>query len=167
VSLSRKDCGHLMDSRDMWHLCQGIYTIIDYKPTPQVCSSDPYLPDALNDYFGRWYLHASKLPRSSRCQSNRPCPVSTTVALTPTHHDILQQIDIEAHESKAQKATGPTLACFLQKPATDVTVATSLHLSLFHLYKKDTHVKMLFINFSSPFNTVIPQKLVRKLNLLA
>ncbi|KAK3532340.1 hypothetical protein QTP86_016032, partial [Hemibagrus guttatus] len=43
---------------------------------------------------------------------------------------------------------------------------TTLHLSLTHLDNKDTYVRMLFIDFSSAFNTIIPQHLSEKLSLL-
>ncbi|KAK3531454.1 hypothetical protein QTP70_020535 [Hemibagrus guttatus] len=44
----------------------------------------------------------------------------------------------------------------------------SLHnpLALTHLDNKDTYVQMLFIDFSSAFNTIIPQHLTEKLSLL-
>ncbi|KAK3553668.1 hypothetical protein QTP70_006876 [Hemibagrus guttatus] len=45
-------------------------------------------------------------------------------------------------------------------------ITTTLHLSLTHLDNKDTYVRMLFIDFSSAFNTIIPQHLIEKLSLL-
>ncbi len=39
-------------------------------------------------------------------------------------------------------------------------------LALTHLENKDSYVRMLFIDFSSAFNTIIPQQLINKLNLL-
>ncbi|KAK3526466.1 hypothetical protein QTP70_028680 [Hemibagrus guttatus] len=45
-------------------------------------------------------------------------------------------------------------------------MTTTLHLSLTHLDNKDTYVRMLFIDFSSAFNTIIPQHLIEKLSLL-
>lgn len=48
---------------------------------------------------------------------------------------------------------------------TDDANSSALHLSLSHLNKNDTYIRMLFIDFSSAINTVIPQKLV-KLDLL-
>ncbi|MCJ8730373.1 hypothetical protein PDJAM_G00183670 [Pangasius djambal] len=50
--------------------------------------------------------------------------------------------------------------------STDDAITTTLHLALAHLNKKDTYVRMLFIGFSSAFNTIIPQHLIGKLNLL-
>ncbi|KAK3548153.1 hypothetical protein QTP70_004854 [Hemibagrus guttatus] len=48
----------------------------------------------------------------------------------------------------------------------DDAIITTLHLSLTHLVNKDTYVRMLFIDFSSAFNTIIPQHLTEKLSLL-
>ncbi|KAK3531741.1 hypothetical protein QTP70_027281 [Hemibagrus guttatus] len=50
--------------------------------------------------------------------------------------------------------------------STDDAITTTLHLSLTHLDNKDTYVRMLFIDFSSAFNTIIPQHLNEKLSLL-
>lgn len=41
-----------------------------------------------------------------------------------------------------------------------------LLLSLEHLEEKNTHVRMLFFNFSLAFNTIFPQDLVCKLGTL-
>ncbi len=41
--------------------------------------------------------------------------------------------------------------------------ATALHPALTHLDKTDTYVRLLFIDFSSAFNTIIPQQLIHKL----
>ncbi|KAK3509604.1 hypothetical protein QTP70_006797 [Hemibagrus guttatus] len=50
--------------------------------------------------------------------------------------------------------------------STDNAITTILHLALTHLDNKDTNVRMLFIDFSSAFNTIIPQHLIEKLSLL-
>ncbi|KAI5616377.1 gastrula zinc finger protein XlCGF28.1-like [Silurus asotus] len=49
---------------------------------------------------------------------------------------------------------------------TDDAISTTLHLALTHLDNKDSYVRMLFIDFSSAFNTIIPQHLIEKLSLL-
>ncbi|KAK3516191.1 hypothetical protein QTP70_005688 [Hemibagrus guttatus] len=48
---------------------------------------------------------------------------------------------------------------FANRPnrSTDDAVTTTLHLALTHLDNKDSYVRMLFIDFSSAFNTIIPQ----------
>ncbi|KAK1802659.1 hypothetical protein P4O66_004176 [Electrophorus voltai] len=50
--------------------------------------------------------------------------------------------------------------------STDDAISTTLHLALTHLDKKGTYVRMLFIDFSSVFNTIVPQHLIGKLSLL-
>ncbi|KAI4903543.1 hypothetical protein NFI96_030846 [Prochilodus magdalenae] len=50
--------------------------------------------------------------------------------------------------------------------STDDAISTTLHLALTHLDNRDTYVRMLFIDFSSAFSTIIPQHLIGKLNLL-
>ncbi len=47
--------------------------------------------------------------------------------------------------------------------STDDAIATALHPALTHLDKTDTYVRLLFIDFSSAFNTIIPQQLIHKL----
>ncbi|KAK3536544.1 hypothetical protein QTP86_013742, partial [Hemibagrus guttatus] len=50
--------------------------------------------------------------------------------------------------------------------STDDAISTILHLSLTHLENKDTYIQMLFMDFSSAFNTIIPQHLTKNLSLL-
>ena len=42
----------------------------------------------------------------------------------------------------------------------------SLHTALSHLDKRITYVRMLFIDYSSAFNTIVPSKLTIKLEAL-
>ncbi len=53
-----------------------------------------------------------------------------------------------------------------QNCSTDDEISSTLHLALTHLENKDSYVRMLFIDFSSAFNTIIPQQLINKLSLL-
>ena len=50
--------------------------------------------------------------------------------------------------------------------STNDAITTTLHLALTHLDKKDTYIRMLLIDFSSTFNTIILMHLTRKLSLL-
>ncbi|KAI5609016.1 gastrula zinc finger protein XlCGF28.1-like [Silurus asotus] len=50
--------------------------------------------------------------------------------------------------------------------STDDAISTTLHLALNHLDNKDSYFRMLFIDFSSAFNTTVPQHLIVKLSLL-
>ncbi|CDR06944.1 unnamed protein product, partial [Oncorhynchus mykiss] len=50
--------------------------------------------------------------------------------------------------------------------STDDAISTTLHTALTHLDKRNTYVRMLFIDYSSAFNTIVPSKLVIKLETL-
>ena len=49
---------------------------------------------------------------------------------------------------------------------TDDAIAITLHIALYHLDKRNTYVRMLFIYYSSAFNTIVPSKLIIKLESL-
>ena len=46
--------------------------------------------------------------------------------------------------------------------STDDAIAITLHTALSHLDKRNTYVRMLFIDYSSAFNTIVPSKLIIK-----
>ena len=48
----------------------------------------------------------------------------------------------------------------------DNAIAIALHTALSHLDKRNTHVRMLFIDNSSAFNIIVPSKLIIKLGAL-
>ena len=50
--------------------------------------------------------------------------------------------------------------------STDDAVSIALHTALSHLDKRNTYVRMLFIDYSSAFNTLVPSKLINKLRTL-
>jgi hypothetical protein len=50
--------------------------------------------------------------------------------------------------------------------STDESIAIALHTALSHLDKRNTYVRMLFIDYSSAFNTIVPSKLIIKLRAL-
>ena len=50
--------------------------------------------------------------------------------------------------------------------STDDVISITLHISLSHLDKRSTYVRMLFIDYSSAFNTIVPIKLISKLRTL-
>jgi hypothetical protein len=48
----------------------------------------------------------------------------------------------------------------------DDAISLSLHTALSHLDKRNIYVRMLFIVYSSAFNTIVPSKLITKLRTL-
>ncbi|KAI3361940.1 hypothetical protein L3Q82_012284 [Scortum barcoo] len=57
--------------------------------------------------------------------------------------------------------TSTIMKCF--ELSTEDAIALTLHTALSHLDQRDTYVRMLFIDYSSAFNTIVPSKLVTKL----
>ncbi len=82
----------------------------------------------------------------------------------------LQQVFWEAHQRPhllcAACLTGPTTICIPQKPFHRHAIAFTLHTALSHLENKNTYVRMLFVDYSSAFNTIVPATLVEKLQTL-
>ena len=50
--------------------------------------------------------------------------------------------------------------------STDDAIAIVLHTILFHVEKRNTYVRMLLIDLSLAFNTIVPSKLIIKLRVL-
>ncbi len=50
--------------------------------------------------------------------------------------------------------------------STDDAIAFTLHTALSHLENKNTYVRMLFVDYSSAFNTIVPATRVAKLQTL-
>ena len=50
--------------------------------------------------------------------------------------------------------------------STDDAVSIALHTALSHLDKRNTYVRMLFIDYSTVFNTIVPTQLITKLRTL-
>ena len=50
--------------------------------------------------------------------------------------------------------------------STDEAISIALHAALSHLDKRSTYVRMLFIDYSSAFNTIVPSKLITNVRTL-
>ena len=60
----------------------------------------------------------------------------------------------------------PLQFAYHKNRSTDDAITTSLHTTLSHLESNKSYVRMLFIDYSSAFNTIIPLKLDTKLRSL-
>ena len=67
--------------------------------------------------------------------------------ITSTRPDTLDPVQFAYHPNRS----------------TDDAIAMTLHTALSHLDKRTTYVRMLFIDNSSAFNTMVPSKLLIKL----
>ncbi len=78
-------------------------------------------------------------------------------------HEVLWTASHATHQVCPPPSLDPFQFAYRSNRSTDDAIATALHPALTHLDKKDSYVRMLFIDFSSAFNTIIPQQLTHKL----
>ncbi|KAI4876406.1 hypothetical protein NFI96_004028 [Prochilodus magdalenae] len=88
------------------------------------------------------------------------------VTLTPVIMKCFERLVIRHIKTLLPPSLDPLQFAYRPNRSTDDAISTILHLPLTHLDNRDTYVRMLFIDFSSAFNTIIPQHLIGKLNLL-
>ena len=60
----------------------------------------------------------------------------------------------------------PLQFAYCQNRSKDDAISIALNIALSHLDKMNTCVRMLFIDYSSAFNTIVPSKLITKLRIL-
>jgi hypothetical protein len=71
---------------------------------------------------------------------------------------------VMAHINSTIPATlDPLQFAYRPNRSIDNAISIALHTALTHLDKRNTYVRMLFIDFSSAFNTIVPSKLITKL----
>ncbi len=85
---------------------------------------------------------------------------------TDSNHQCFERLVM--HNIKTSLPNTLDLLQFAYRPnrSTDDAISSTLHLALTHLENTDSYVRMLFIDFSSAFNIIIPQQLIDKWNLL-
>ena len=85
------------------------------------------------------------------------------VALTPIITKCFEKL-IRTHISSAlPPGFDPHQFAYRANRSTEDAIATALHSTLSHLEKKESYARLLFVDYSSAFNTIIPDRLVSKL----
>ena len=60
----------------------------------------------------------------------------------------------------------PLQFAYCPNRSTDDVISITLHIALSHLDKRNTYVRILLIDYSSVFNTIVSSKLINKLRTL-
>lgn len=98
-----------------------------------------------------------KKPHISGLNDYRP------VALTPVVMKCFEKL-VRGHiTSCLPKSLDPHQFAYRANRSTEDAVATALHAALSHLEQQGNYVRMLFVDYSSAFNTILPGKLMNKL----
>jgi hypothetical protein len=71
-----------------------------------------------------------------------------------------------AHNTIIPETLDPLRFAYRTNRSTDDAISIALHTTLSHLDKRNTYVRMLFIDYSSEFNTIVPSKLITNLRTL-
>ncbi len=130
--------------------------------------------DVLTDIFNTSLTQAvvpTCLKYTSIIPVQKKSPVSflndyRPIALTPIMMKCFERLVMHHIKSSLPNTLDPFQFAYCPNRSTDDAISTTLHLALTHLEQKDSYVRMLFIDFSSAFNTIISQQLIHKLNLL-
>ena len=85
------------------------------------------------------------------------------VALTPIVMKCFERLVLAHLKNCLTPSLDPHQFAYRSNRSTEDAVSTALHCVLSHLDNKNTYARMLFVDFSSAFNTVIPSKLITKL----
>ncbi len=88
------------------------------------------------------------------------------VALTPIFSKCFEKLVRDHIYSVLPASLDPLQFAYRSNRSTDNAIAFTLNTALSHLENKNTYVKMLFVNYSSAFNTIVPATLVVKLQTL-
>jgi hypothetical protein len=77
----------------------------------------------------------------------------------------LERLVMAQNNNIIPETLDPLQFAYRTNRSTDDAISIALHTALSHLDKRNTEVRMLFIDYSSAFNTIVPSKLITKLNL--
>ena len=101
-----------------------------------------------------------KMSKVSTMNDYRP------VTLTSVVMKVFERIVLRYLKSVTAGIMDPLQFAYQTNRSVDDAVALALHYMLAHLERPGTYVRVLFIDFSSAFNTIIPFKLFDKLTML-
>ena len=88
------------------------------------------------------------------------------VALTSVAMKCFERLVMAHINSILLDTLDPLQFAYRTNRSTDDAISIVLHTAFSHLDKRNTDVRMLFIDYSSEFNTIVPMKLVTKLRTL-
>ncbi len=86
--------------------------------------------------------------------------------LTPIFSLYFEKLVREHICSVLPASLDPLQFAYRSNRSTDDAIAFTLHTALSHLENKNTYVRMLFMDYSLAFNTIVPATLVAKLQTL-
>ena len=88
------------------------------------------------------------------------------VALTSVAMKCFERLVMAYSNTIITETLDPLQFAYRPKISLDDAISFALHTALSHMDKRNTYVRMLFIDYSSAFFTIVPSKLITKLRTL-
>jgi hypothetical protein len=88
------------------------------------------------------------------------------IALTPVPMKCFERSVMAHINTIIPETLEPLQIAYRPNRSTDDAISIAIHTALSHLDKMNTYVRMLFIDYSSAFNTIVPPELFTKLRIL-
>ena len=85
------------------------------------------------------------------------------VALTSVAMKYFERLVMAHINTIIPETLDPLQFAYCTNRSTDDAISIAHHTALSHLDKRNTYVRMLFIDYSSAFNNIVPSKLITKL----
>ncbi|KAI4876081.1 hypothetical protein NFI96_005743 [Prochilodus magdalenae] len=132
------------------------------------------ISEVLADIFNVSLTQAA-VPTCLKTATIIPVPKSSTVtglndyrpiALTPIVTKCFERLVMTHIKATIDVTVDPHQYAYRKNRSTDDAISSVVHTALTHLEQKDSYVRMLFVDFTSAFNTMIPQTLTDKLSSL-
>ena len=89
-----------------------------------------------------------------------------SVALTSVAMKCFERLVMAHINTIIPETLDPLQFAYRPNRSTDDAISIALHTALSHQEKRNTYERMLFIDYSSAFNTIVPSKLITKLRTL-
>ncbi|KAF7642655.1 hypothetical protein LDENG_00253780, partial [Lucifuga dentata] len=128
------------------------------------------LAEVFTDIFNLSLVHAT-VPACLKTATIIPVPKQTNisslndyrpVALMPIISKCFERLVLGHIKSTLSPALDQHQYAYRENRSTEDAISTALHTALTHLEQKGTYVRILFVDYSSAFNTIVPSRLVRK-----
>ncbi|KAI3355175.1 hypothetical protein L3Q82_017875 [Scortum barcoo] len=132
------------------------------------------LTEVLTDIFNT-SLQQAVVPTCLKTATIIPIPKTSTVtglndyrpvALTPIVMKCFERLVMAHIKDCVDVTVDPHQYAYRKNRSTEDAISSVVHTALTHLENKDSYVRLLFVDFNSAFNTIIPQTLVQKLTTL-
>ncbi|KAI3358424.1 hypothetical protein L3Q82_014857, partial [Scortum barcoo] len=132
------------------------------------------LTEVLTDIFNT-SLQQAAVPTCLKTATIIPIPKTPTVtglndyrpvALTPIVMKCFERLVMAHIKDCVDVTVDPHQYAYRKNRSTEDAISSVVHTALTHLENKDSYVRLLFVDFTSASNTIIPQTLVQKLTTL-